>query len=392
MPIRNSIADLAEDMKLWRRDIHKHPELAYEEHRTSDLVAEKLESWGIEVVRGLGGTGLVGLVRGQNDRDGGPMIGLRADLDALPMAELNSFEHRSVHEGKMHGCGHDGHTAMLLGAGRYLAENRNFNGQVALIFQPAEEGGAGAKAMIDDGLFERFPVNAVYGMHNMPGIPAGHIALREGPILAGSMSFELTVRGQGAHAAMPHLGRDTIVIASGLVGALQSISSRRVDPLENVVMSVTQFHAGSAVNVLPEEALLRGTVRCFSVETQQLLRQEMSSLVAGYCQAQGAEGTITFDVGYPAVFNWVEQTRFAAEVAEQALGEDAVNRSGKPLMGSEDFAYMLQEKPGCFVFIGNGSDSGPSACSLHNPYYDFNDDIMPAGVEYWVRLVEKSLS
>ncbi len=398
MPTRNRIAEFSDDMKAWRRDIHKHPELAFEEQRTSDLVADKLAGWGIEVHRGLARTGVVGVIDGQRPapaRAGGTglrAIGLRADMDALPMAESNDFAHRSVYDGKMHACGHDGHTAILLGAARYLAETRNFAGRAVLIFQPAEESGGGAKVMMEEGLFDSFPVDEVYGLHNMPGLPAGHIAVRPGPMLASGIGFEITVTGQGSHAASPHLGRDTIVTACSLVGAIQTLRARRLGPMENAVISVTQFHAGDSHNILPETAELQGTLRCFRPEVQDQLCREMESLTKELCQAYGATGRVIFHAGYPPVINHPAQARVVAEVARQTVGEAAVVSDVEPVMGSEDFAYFLEEKPGSYLFLGNGADSGPSGCTLHNTHYDFNDDILATGAEFWVRLVESRLA
>ncbi|MEM7226985.1 MAG: M20 aminoacylase family protein [Pseudomonadota bacterium] len=389
MPIVNRIADFAEDMKAWRRDIHKHPETAFEEERTADIVAEKLAGWGIEVHRGLATTGVVGLLKGNQDAN--RMIGLRADLDALPMSEFNDFDHRSVHDGKMHACGHDGHTTMLLGAARYLAETRNFAGQVAFIFQPAEEQAGGGRVMVEEGLFEQFPVEGVYGLHNMPGIPAGEVAVRPGPMLAGSLTFEAKITAKGAHAAMPHLGDDVIVLASQVVGAWQTITSRRLSPIDNAVVSVTQFHSGEATNVLPEVAELKGSVRAFKEEVMEQVKAEMKLILEGHCAIHGAACEIDFLDGYPATVNQPRETGIAADAAELVVGAERVDRDATPVMGSEDFAYMLQAKPGCYIFLGNGNESGPSSCTLHNPYYDFNDEILVVGASYWARLVESVL-
>ena len=389
MAVINRIAEFHGDMQAWRRDLHKHPETAFEEHRTADMVAEKLAGWGIEVHRGLAGTGVVGLLKGASD--GGRRIGLRADMDALHIQEQNDFAHRSVHEGKMHACGHDGHTAMLLGAARYLAETRNFDGSVTFIFQPAEENEGGGRVMVEEGLFEKFPVEAVFGLHNMPGIASGHVGMRSGPAMAAFDIFEIAVTGVGAHAAMPHLGIDPIVLGAQIVGALQTIASRRSDPLDSVVVSVTQFHAGDTWNVIPQSAVIRGTARSFRKETQDRIEADIKRMAEGICAAQGASAAVTYERRYPAVVNTAKETEFCAEVAGEVLGATNVDTDTPPLMGSEDFAYMLQEKPGCYIFLGNGESGGPGGCSVHNPSYDFNDEVAVLGASYWARLVEKAL-
>lgn len=389
MAVINRIAEFHEDIKGWRRDLHAHPETAFEELRTSDFVAEKLNEWGIEVHRGLATTGVVGVLKGQ--KNNGRAIGLRADMDALHLTELNEFEHRSKNEGKMHGCGHDGHTAMLLGAARYLAETKNFDGTVNFIFQPAEENEGGGRVMVEEGLFEKFPVEAVYGLHNMPGIPAGQVGMRVGPAMAAFDIFEVTVDGVGAHAAMPHLGVDAVVITSQIVTALQTIASRRVDPLESVVVSVTQFHAGDTWNVIPQQAVIRGTVRSFKKEIQEQAEADIRRIAQGICEAQGATMSMRYERRYPAVVNTSLETDIAAEVAAEVVGETNVEVGAPPLMGSEDFAYMLQEKPGCYIWLGNGADGQPGGCSVHNPHYDFNDDISVIGASYWAKLVETTM-
>lgn len=389
MAVINRIAEFHEDIKGWRRDLHAHPETAFEEQRTSDFVAKKLNEWGIEVHRGLATTGVVGVLHGQNNN--GRAIGLRADMDALHLTELNEFEHRSRNEGKMHGCGHDGHTAMLLGAARYLAETKNFDGTVNFIFQPAEENEGGGRVMVEEGLFEKFPVEAVYGLHNMPGIPAGQVGMRVGPAMAAFDIFEVIVDGVGAHAAMPHLGVDAVVITSQIVMALQSIASRRVDPLESVVVSVTQFHAGDTWNVIPQQAVIRGTVRSFKKEIQDQAEADIRRIAQGICEAQGATMSMRYERRYPAVVNTSLETDIAAEVAADVVGETNVEVGAPPLMGSEDFAYMLQEKPGCYIWLGNGADGQPGGCSVHNPHYDFNDDISVIGASYWAKLVETTM-
>ncbi|WP_312486859.1 M20 aminoacylase family protein [Massilia timonae] len=377
-----------------RRDLHAHPELCYEEHRTADIVAERLGAWGIPVVRGLGVTGVVGIIKnGTSQR----AIGLRADMDALPMQELNGFAHASTHAGKMHACGHDGHTAMLLGAAHYLAQHRNFDGTVYLIFQPAEEGGGGAKRMIDDGLFERFPMDAVYGMHNWPGIPEGHFGVVSGPMMASSNEFRVTVRGKGAHAAQPHRGIDPVMVAVQIAQAWQTIVSREKNPLHTAVLSITQIHAGSATNIIPDEAELVGTVRTFTTEVLDLVERRMQEMANGIATGFGASIDFGFKRNYPPLVNHPEQTAFAIEAMRAVVGPAQVNADVEPTMGAEDFAFMLQAKPGCYVFIGNGEGDhragghGLGPCQLHNASYDFNDNLLPIGASYWVRLAEMSL-
>jgi amidohydrolase len=384
-------AALAETAAI-RRDIHAHPELAFNETRTADLVAAELARYGIEVHRGLAKTGVVGVVRaGTSSR----MIGLRADMDALPLAEMNDFAHRSRHEGRMHACGHDGHTAMLLGAARYVAEHRDaigLDGAVAFIFQPAEESEGGAEVMIKDGLFDKFPVEAVYGLHNWPGMPAGEMAVMSGPVMAGTCAFEVTLTGRGCHAAMPHQGVDTIVAGSQLVQALQTVVARNLHPCEAAVVSVTQFHAGSAWNILPEEAVLRGTIRSFKPEVQAAVEQAIERLCTGVAAANGAEIAVTFDHRYPPTVNSAAEAEICRRAAAGVLGADRVRGDELPSMGAEDFAYMLREKPGCYVWLGNGQAAAAGAgCTLHSPHYDFNDGIIALGVRYWVNLVRTTL-
>jgi amidohydrolase len=387
MGVISRIAELQQDMVGWRRDIHAHPETAFEEKRTSEIVAQKLESFGIEVHRGLARTGVVGTLKGK--RGAGPAIGLRADMDALHIEEKNSFAHRSVHPGKMHACGHDGHTAMLLGAARYLAETRNFAGTVHFIFQPAEENEGGAVEMIADGLFEKFPMEAVFGMHNMPGIPVGEMAVRPGPFMAAYDIFDINVRGVGAHAAMPHLGRDAIVAGAAIVASLQTIASRTVDPQDSVVVSVTQFHGGDTFNVIPEDVAIRGTVRSFRPEVQAAAESTLKRIVDGICAAHGVTAEIRYDARYPATINDPAAADFTAKVMADLLGKEHVRLDERPLMASEDFGVMLQKKPGAYVWLGNGPGEG--GCLLHNPHYDFNDAALPIGASYWVRLVEMRL-
>ena len=374
------------DLTELRRDIHAHPETAFEEVRTSDLVAGWLESLGIEIHRGLGKTGVVGTLKAGN---GNRAIGLRADMDALPIHENNSFAHRSQHEGKMHACGHDGHTTMLLGAAKYLSETKDFNGTIYFIFQPAEETEGGADAMIKDGLFEMFPMESVFGMHNLPGIPVGRFGVRPGPIMAAYDQFEIVIKAIGTHAALPHKGIDPIVIGAEIVSAVQSIVSRSIDPFEKAVMSVTQFHAGDAYNVIPETAVIRGTARSFRTEVQDIIEERLSALARGIAASHGATATVDYKRLYPATVNSEEEAILAGDVASSIVGEDHVDRDAMPVMGSEDFSFMLRKKPGCYLFIGNGDGEG--SCMIHNPGYDFNDAILPLGASYWVRLAETLL-
>ncbi len=370
-----------------RRDIHAHPELAFNENRTADIVARELERYGLEVHRGIAKTGVVGVLRaGKSQR----MIGLRADMDALPLCELNEFPHHSKHQGKMHACGHDGHTAMLLGAARYLAEKPDFDGIAVFIFQPAEESEGGAAVMIEDGLFERFPVEAVFGLHNWPGIPVGQMMAMPGPVMAGTCAFEIIVRGHGCHAAMPHQGIDAIVTGSQLVQALQTVVSRTLHPCESAVVSVTQFHAGEAWNIIPEEVVLRGTIRTFKPEIQEAVERAIERLCSGIAAANGAQINVHFDHRYPPTVNSVAEAKFCQQVAAEVFGADKVLTDILPSMGAEDFAYMLNEKPGCYVWLGNGPGTG--GCTLHNPHYDFNDDLLTLGASYWVHLVRRWLA
>jgi hippurate hydrolase len=381
--------EIAQDQKLltqWRRDLHAHPEIAFEEHRTSAIVAERLESFGIEVHQGLAKTGVVGRLKvGAGNR----AIALRADMDALPMEEHNSFDHRSEVSGMMHACGHDGHTTMLLGAAKYLAESEGFDGTVYFIFQPAEEGEGGGKVMIEEGLFEQFPVEAVFGLHNWPGMPAGEFGIAAGPMMAAFDIFDLKITGQGSHGAMPHQGVDSIVTASQVVTALQTIASRNTDPLDAVVVSVTQIHGGDAYNIIPDSVQLRGTVRTFKDSVRDGVEPAIGRIASGICAAAGATMELDYHRRYPSTVNHVEETELAAAAAVAVVGDDAVERRPIPSMGSEDFAYMLRERPGCYVWLGNGLGEG--GCMLHNPGYDFNDDILPIGASYWATLVEQIL-
>lgn len=385
----NIKAEIERDRALlteWRRDFHAHPELGYEEVRTSGLVAERLESFGIEVHRGLAETGVVGrLSAGSGNR----AIALRADMDALPMQEANDFAHRSTVDGKMHGCGHDGHTTMLLGAAKYLAETKGFDGTVYFVFQPAEEGGGGAERMVSEGLFEKFPVEGVYGLHNWPGMAVGEFAVKPGPMMAACDVFDLTIRGHGAHAAMPHQGVDAIATAAQVLTALQTITSRNTNPMDALVVSVTQFHAGDAYNVIPGEVLLRGTVRSFSDQVRDSVEPAMRRIADGICAAMGAKAELTYKRRYPSTANAEEESEIAFAAAAALVGEERIDRNPVPSMGAEDFAYMLRERPGAYAWIGNGPGTG--GCMLHNPRYDFNDEILPLGASYWASLVERTL-
>ena len=394
MKLVDPIIAFQSEIQQIRRDLHAHPELCYEEQRTSDLIADKLTQWGIPVIRGLGVTGVVGIIKnGTSERS----IGLRADMDALPMQEINTFDHASRHPGKMHACGHDGHTAMLLGAAKHLAEHRNFDGTVYLVFQPAEEGGAGAKRMIEDGLFDQCPMDAIYGMHNWPGIPAGHMSVVEGPMMASSNEFYLTIKGKGAHAAQPHKGVDPVMVAVQIAQSWQTIISRQKSPLDTAVLSITQIHAGSATNVIPDDAKMVGTVRTFTWPVLDLIEQRMEEIARHTAAAFGAEAEFRFRRNYPPLVNHPAETRFAVEVMKEVLGADRVDDQVEPTMGAEDFAYFLQAKPGCYMFIGNGEGDhrdgghGLGPCVLHNGSYDFNDNLLPIGASFWVRMVEKSL-
>ena len=381
----NDRQPLHADMRAWRRYLHRHPETAFEETETAQFIADKLCSFGLEVHQGLGKTGVVAtLSAGVGQRK----IALRADMDALFIEEKNTFAHKSCHTGKMHACGHDGHTAMLLGAAKMLSENRNFNGTVYFIFQPAEEGRAGAKQMIDDGLFEQFPADCVFGMHNYPDIPAGHFAVKSGAMMASFDCFEITITGQATHAAMPHLGNDAIVAAAHVITALQTIASRMLNPADPAVVSITQIHGGHTWNALPESVLLRGTYRCFSQTVQASIADKITQLLNSICAGFDVRATIRFNpenAGYPVTVNSPDETAIALQAALAVVGEQGVDRQPIPSMGSEDFAFMLQAKPGCYVWIGNGASK--NSCLLHNPHYDFNDAILPIGAAYWVALV-----
>jgi hippurate hydrolase len=382
------IVDEAAAIAALRRDLHAHPELCFEEHRTAGIVAQSLEAWGIEVHRGLGGTGIVGVLRrGSSSRT----IGLRADMDALPIKEENGFAHASTHAGRMHACGHDGHTAMLLGAAQYLARHGRFDGTIYFVFQPAEEGGGGARVMIQDGLFGRFPMEAIFGAHNWPGLGAGQFALCSGPAFASNNEFHIEVIGRGGHAAMPQNGIDPIPIACQIVQALQTILTRNTHPLDSGVISVTIIRAGETHNVIPNRCVLEGTVRAFAVPVIDLIEQRMRVIVESTCAAFGAESAFEFRRGYPPTVNHVAETRFAREVLEDFVGADNVIEF-RPTMGAEDFSYFLQQRPGCYFLIGNGDGEhragghGEGPCMLHNPSYDFNDELIAIGASMWSRL------
>ena len=397
MKIPDSISAIVGPIRAIRRDIHAHPELKFEENRTAEIVASALRSFGMdEIHTGLGKTGVVGILQG---RPGSKMLGLRADMDALPMTELNAFEHKSQYAGKMHACGHDGHTATLLAAAKVMSADRDFAGSVAFIFQPAEEGGGGAKAMIVDGLFERFPCDAVFAIHNWPGLRVGEFGLNPGAMMASSNEFEITVCGKGAHAAMPHLGVDPVLIASHLIQAFQSLVSRETKPIDATVVSVTQINAGEATNVIPDTCVMKGTVRTFSAQALDTIERGMARICKQLPLAFNAHADFSFLRNYPPTINHAKEAMLAADVAAEIMGESMVQRHVEPTMGAEDFAYMLQEKPGAYIFLGNGDTSGPhrtaghglGPCTLHNPSYDFNDDLIPIGATFWQLLAKRFL-
>jgi amidohydrolase len=389
MPIVNRVADLQPDIQAWRRDIHQHPELLYDVHRTAAFVADRLREFGCdEVATGLGRTGVVGVIKGRKPAGKGELkvIGLRADMDALPIEEETNLDYASKTSGKMHACGHDGHTAMLLGAARYLAETRNFAGDAVVIFQPAEEGGAGAAAMIKDGLMERFAIEQVYGMHNGPGLPVGSFAIRSGPIMASTDAIDIRIEGLGGHAAKPHKCIDSVMVGAQLVTALQSIVSRSVDPLDSAVISICEFHAGNARNVIPQVAELKGTVRTLTAEVRKLVEKRVREVVAGIAQVTGAKIDLVYERGYPVTVNHAAQTDVATQIAKEIAGDGNVHEM-PPMMGAEDFSYMLEARPGAFIFCGNGNSAG-----LHHPAYNFNDDAIVFGTSYWIKLVENTLA
>ncbi|SDD18952.1 M20 aminoacylase family protein [Belnapia rosea] len=387
MPVINRIADFAAEMAEWRQDFHRHPELGFEERRTSDVVAAKLAEWGIEVHRGLATTGLVGVLRNGGS---GRSIGLRADMDCLAMQEQSGVPHASTIPGRMHACGHDGHTATLLGAARYLAETRNFDGTVHFIFQPAEEGGGGGRVMVEEGLFERFPCDSVYGIHNAPDLPLGECSAVAGPIMAASDGIAITVRGVGGHAAKPHIAIDPVMVGAHILVALQAVVARRIDPLKSAVLSVTQFHAGSAGNVIPDTAELRGTVRTLLPEVRDQMERLIAQVAENTAAAHEAVAEVTYTRRYPPTVNHAAETDRAAEAAGRVLGGAKVHRDLPPVMGGEDFSFMLLKRPGAFLFMGQkGTDRG--GVPVHHPHYDFNDDLLPIGASYFATLVEQEL-
>jgi hippurate hydrolase len=390
MTLVKNLKQLHAEMRKWRQHLHQFPETAFEETQTAAFIAEKLTSFGLDVHQGLGRTGVVATLSTGNSKK---KIALRADMDALFIQEQNIFSHASCHDGKMHACGHDGHSAMLLGAASYLSKNRHFDGTVYFIFQPAEEGRAGAKQMINDGLFDQFPADCVFGMHNFPDIPVGHFAVKSGAMMASSDSFEIIITGKATHAAIPHLGCDPIVVAAQLINSLQTIVSRNIDPADCAVLSITQIHAGNTWNAIPESVVLRGTFRSFNENVKTLIVDKMTQLVNSICTGFDVSVKIEFNPeneGYPVTFNTQAETAIALKAAQAVAGDNCVNQNPTPSMGAEDFSFMLQEKPGCYIWIGNGSSE--NSCLLHNPHYDFNDEILPVGAAYWVKLVEIMLN
>ena len=388
MKVIKEIKQFHDEMTSWRREIHQYPELGFEETRTSDFVAKKLKEFGIEVYRGLAKTGVVGKISNGD----GPSIGLRADMDALPLEEKNSFEHASTYPGKMHACGHDGHTAMLLGAAKYLASNKNYHGTINFIFQPAEEGLGGAELMLKEGLFDKFPMDSVYGLHNWPGMPAGFFGIGTGPMMASADFFDLTIIGRGGHAAMPEHCIDPIIVASHVISALQTIPSRNTHPVDSVVISVTKIHAGDAYNIIPDSVGIHGTVRTFLPETQSELPSSILRIAEGVCNAFGATCELNYMKGYPATINSTNESEISEKAAIDLVGREKIVRNPIPSMVTEDFSYMLQARPGCYVWLGTGPGKGDEGCMLHSSNYDFNDDILPTGAGYWVKLVENELS
>ncbi len=387
MTIDPAIAAFASDLTAWRRDIHAHPELGFEEERTSAIVAGKLKEFGCEVTTGIGKTGVVGTIRvGNNPR----AVGLRADMDALPMDETNTFAHASKHKGRMHACGHDGHTIMLLGAARYLAKTRNFDGTVHFIFQPAEEGRGGAEAMVKDGLFEKFPCEVVFGMHNRPKLDVGRFQIRSGPMMAGGGLFDIHIKGKGAHGARPESGIDPVVIGGHIITALQTVISRTLAPIDSGVISITQMHAGDAYNVIPETAVLRGTVRAFRKEVMATIKEKIERIASGIAHTLGGEAKADVRIVFPPLVNNPDEAKWIGDVAASIVGEHNVNREGAYVMASEDFSYMLEKVPGAFILIGNGGGEG--GCEVHNPGYDFNDEALPLGATLWSRVVETRLA
>ncbi len=387
MPIVNRVADLHREITAWRHDLHAHPELLYDVTRTAGAVAEKLREFGCDgVVTGIGRTGVVGVIKGRKGASG-KVVGMRADMDALPIEEATNLPYKSTVPGKMHACGHDGHTAMLLGAARYLAETRNFAGTAVVIFQPAEEGGGGGKAMVDDGMMDRFKITEVYGMHNYPGVPVGEFCIRPGSIMAAADYVSIEIEGKGSHAARPHLGIDSVLVGAQIVNNLQSIVSRNVDPLESAVVSICVFNAGTAENVIPQTAQLRGTARSLTPKVRDMLEKRIPEIAEGTARLYDSSAKVRYRRGYPVLNNHPAQTDFAADVARQIVGDDKVNPDMAPLMGAEDFSYMLNARPGAFIFVGNGDSAG-----LHHPAYNFNDEAIPFGTSYWVKLAETALA
>ncbi len=386
MPVINRVADMQDQVAEWRRHLHENPELLYDVHNTSAFVADKLKSFGCDVVEtGIGRTGVVAIIKGSQGE--GPVLGFRADMDALPILETSGKPWASKTPGKAHSCGHDGHTAMLLGAAQYLAETRNFKGSIAVIFQPAEEGGAGALAMINDGMLDKFGISQVFGMHNEPHLPVGNFAIRKGSVMAAADTFEITINGRGSHAAQPHMSIDPVLAASHVVVALQSIVSRETDPLKSLVVTVASIHGGQASNVIPAFVKLAGTVRTLLPETRDFAEKRLREVATATATAHGATAEVTYHRGYPVTFNHDDETDFAVEIASKVAGPKAVNSGMAPHMGAEDFSYMLEKRPGAFIFIGNGDTAG-----LHNAAYDFNDEAIPFGVSYWVTLAETALA
>ncbi len=386
VPVINRFSEFHPEIVEWRRDIHAHPELMFDVHRTAGIVAEKLKAFGVdEVVEGIGRTGVVGIIKGRANSSN-KVIGLRADMDALPIQEIKDHEYKSQNEGVMHACGHDGHTAMLLGAAKYLAETRNFDGTIAVIFQPAEEGGGGGREMVEDGMMDRFGIQQVYGMHNLPGLPVGQFSIREGGQLASVDFFNINIEGRGGHAARPQECIDPAIIVSQLVPAFQTIVSRTVHPLEGAVLSVTQIHMGDAHNVIPQTATMAGTVRTLTSETRNLIQARMTTICEHVAQANLCTIDLDYKRLYPVTVNHAQETAFAASVAREIVGHDNVNDNARPTMGGEDFAFMLEERPGAFIFVGQGDSAG-----LHHPEYDFNDDVIPIGCSYWVKLAETAM-
>ena len=387
MPVAQPIAALHDEMTAWRRDLHAYPELGFEEQRTSDFVASQLKAFGLEVHRGVGKTGVVGVLKAGSSKR---TLGLRADMDCLPIQEENSFSHKSKHPGRMHACGHDGHTTMLLGAAKYLAATRSFDGTVNFIFQPAEEGLGGARAMVEDGLFKRFPCEAIFGMHNRPGMALGKFAVRSGPMMAGGAFFDIDIEGRGSHGARPESGVDTVLVAAHVTTAIQSIVARNVRPVDTAVLSVTQIHGGAAYNVLPQTARLSGTARAFSKEVMELIGKNLARVAEGVAAGFGAKAKTDFRVIFPPTINHADEADYAARICADIVGAESVKRDPALIMASEDFAFMLNEVPGCYINIGNGDGEG--ACEVHNPAYDFNDKALPYGTSFFARLVETRLA